>query len=87
LAFSLNQNYPNPFNGSSKFKFEIAKSGHVRITVYDSQGKEVKTIVNEFLNPGTYEYSFNGNTLSSGVYFYKLNADGYSQTRRMVMTK
>jgi len=87
LEFSLNQNYPNPFNGSSKFKFEIAKSGNVRITVYDSQGKEVKTIVNEFLNPGTYEYSFNGNTLSSGVYFYKLNADGYSQTRRMVLTK
>ena len=68
-TYSLSQNYPNPFNSSSKLKFEIAKLGDVKIIVYDVQGREVQTLVNERLNAGTYETRFDGSGLTSGVYF------------------
>jgi photosystem II stability/assembly factor-like uncharacterized protein len=86
-SYSLGQNYPNPFNSSSKFKFEISKLGKVKIVVYDIQGREVQTLVNERLNAGTYETTFDGSMLTSGVYFYKLNADGFAETRMMVLIK
>jgi hypothetical protein len=70
--YSLGQNYPNPFNSSSKFKFEIAKSGYVKIVVYDIAGNEIRTLVNQSLNPGMYETFFDGSQLSSGVYLYQL---------------
>ena len=86
-AYSLKQNYPNPFNSTSNLKFEISNLGNVKLVVYDIIGREVQTLVNERLKPGTYETSFDGSILNSGVYFYKLTVNGYSQTRRMVMTK
>ena len=85
--FGLYQNYPNPFNSSSKFKFEIAKSGDVRIIVYDITGKEIQTLINEELKPGVYNVTFDGSSLSSGIYFYKLITNGYTETRRMVLLK
>jgi hypothetical protein len=85
--YSLKQNYPNPFNPVTNFKFDIVNSGEVKIIVYDIMGREVQTLVNERLQPGKYEVSFDGSKFSSGVYFYKLEVNGYIQTRRMVMTK
>jgi photosystem II stability/assembly factor-like uncharacterized protein len=86
-SFSLHQNYPNPFNPSTKIKFDIPKGSQVRLKVYDLLGREVAELVNEKLNAGVYEYVWNGAGLPSGVYFYKLEAGGFLQTRRMVLVK
>jgi photosystem II stability/assembly factor-like uncharacterized protein len=92
--YSLSQNYPNPFNSSSKFKFQNSKLENVKISVYDVQGREVQTLVNERLQPGTYEATFNTEsatehrrTFGSGVYFYKLTTDGYTETKKMLLIK
>lgn len=86
-TYSLGQNYPNPFNSSSKFKFEISKLGSVKIVIYDIQGRDVQTLVNERLQPGTYETTFDGSMLTSGVYFYKLSAGDFTETKRMLLIK
>jgi len=85
--YLLHQNYPNPFNNSSQFKFDIIKSGFVKIVLYNILGQEVQTLVNERLQPGIYEATFNGSMLNSGVYFYKLITDGFTETKRMVLIK
>ncbi len=68
-AYSLGQNYPNPFNPVTKIKFDVARTGDVKIVVYDVMGRDVKTLVNESLKPGAYETSFDGSQLSSGFSF------------------
>lgn len=85
--FGLNQNYPNPFNPSTNVKFSIVNAGDVKLVVYDVRGREVQTLVNESLKPGTYEVSFDGSSLTSGVYFYRLITNGYTQARKMLMIK
>ena len=85
--FVFLQNYPNPFNPTTNIKFSIVNSGDVKLVVYDIQGREVQTLVNESLKPGTYESAFDGSALNSGVYFYKLTTDGYSETKKMLMIK
>ncbi|MBK8553307.1 MAG: T9SS type A sorting domain-containing protein [Ignavibacteria bacterium] len=86
-GYKLNQNYPNPFNPSTKLEFGISKLGFVSLKVYDILGKEIATLVNERLSPGTYRYDFDGSGLTSGNYFYILNADGYSETKKMLLLK
>ncbi|MCX6162114.1 MAG: T9SS type A sorting domain-containing protein, partial [Ignavibacteriae bacterium] len=86
-AFSLGQNYPNPFNPITNIKFNIAKSGNVRITVFDILGKEVAVLVNEKLNPGAYKVDFNGSNFSSGVYFYRLTAGNYAAVKKFILLK
>lgn len=75
-SYQLYQNYPNPFNPSTKIKFDVAEDrgqkSEVRLVVYDVLGREVATLVNQSLQPGTYEVEWNGSDFSSGVYFYKL---------------
>ncbi|MFA7359406.1 MAG: T9SS type A sorting domain-containing protein [Candidatus Kapaibacterium sp.] len=85
--YSLSQNYPNPFNPMTNVKFSIVKSGDVKMVVYDIQGREVRTLVNESLKPGTYEAAFDGSQLVSGVYFYKISAGDFSDTKKMVLIK
>ncbi len=85
--FKLEQNYPNPFNPITNVKFSIVKSGDVKLAVYDIQGREVQTLVNESLKPGTYEVSFDGSALNSGVYFYKLTSGNFSQTKKLLLVK
>jgi hypothetical protein len=85
--FSLRQNYPNPFNPTTNIKFNIAKSGVVKIVVYDVIGREVQTLVNERLQQGAYSTTFDGTTLNSGVYFYRLTTDKYSESRKMLLIK
>jgi hypothetical protein len=85
--FSLSQNYPNPFNPSTTIVFDIPKSSYTKLIVYDLLGREVVTLVDELLKAGSYKVNFNADRLSSGVYYYKLEANDFSQTRRMVVLK
>jgi photosystem II stability/assembly factor-like uncharacterized protein len=90
--FTLEQNYPNPFNPSTKIKFQIKDSKLVTLKIYDILGKEIATLVNEKLNAGSYEVpfsvsQFSGNTISSGVYFYKLITDEFTETKKMILLK
>lgn len=85
--FSLSQNYPNPFNPMTNIKFDIPKSVFVKLTVFDVLGREVQTLVNEQLSPGTYNYDFNASHLPSGIYYYKLESNEFIQTKKMVLIK
>ncbi len=85
--FSLQQNYPNPFNPKTKIKYEIAKSGFVNLKVFDVLGREIKTLVNENQNAGYYETDFDANNLNSGIYFYKLTTNNFSEMKKMILVK
>jgi len=85
--FELSQNYPNPFNPSTQINYSLPESGNVRLIIYDILGREVKTIVNEFQNAGSYSIDFNAGELSNGIYFYRLNAGGFSTTKKMILLK
>jgi hypothetical protein len=85
--FSLSQNYPNPFNPNTKIQFALPNSAFVKVIVYDALGKEVETIVNEQLNAGTFEAEWNAVNYPSGVYYYKLSAGDYSETKKMVLIR
>ena len=87
FKFTLNQNYPNPFNPSTVISYDLPVSGNVSVTIYDILGKEIKNLVNEFQNPGSYNVTFNAGGLSSGVYFYRLNTEGFTEIKRMVLIK
>jgi hypothetical protein len=86
-GFSLEQNYPNPFNPTTNFGFRIANFGFVSLKVFDVLGKEVATVVNENRETGNYKIAYDGSTLPSGVYFYRLTANGFSETKRMVLIR
>lgn len=86
-GFSLNQNYPNPFNPTTNINFSILVSGLVNLTVYDVNGREVQTLVNESLNSGTYESTFDAGQFSSGIYFYTLSTPSFSETKKMILQK
>ena len=85
--FYLCQNYPNPFNPSTKIEYSIPKTSFVTLKVYDILGREVATLVNEEKSGGKYEVEFNGNGLSSGIYFYKLQAGNYTSVKIMILIK
>jgi hypothetical protein len=90
--FSLSQNYPNPFNPSTNIKYQIAYKSYVILKVYDILGREIATLVNEEQKAGTYETQFSinqfsNNQIPSGVYFYKLFTDGFTETKKMLLIK
>jgi len=85
--FRLFQNYPNPFNGNSIIKYSIPKSSQVQIKVFDVLGSEIETLLNEEKPVGTYELNWNASNLPSGVYFYRLRAGDFVQTRKMILLK
>jgi Secretion system C-terminal sorting domain/Family of unknown function (DUF5689) len=86
--FSLSQNYPNPFNPSTDIRYSVKENSLVTIKVYNVLGKEVSTLVNETLAPGTYQANFTGSNLSSGVYFYTLFANGIRmESKKMLLNK
>lgn len=85
--FSLEQNYPNPFNPSTKIKFSVPIQSNVKLSIYDITGKEIAVLVNSPLRAGSYAYEFQGTDLASGVYFYRLSADEFHGTGRMVLIK
>ena len=85
LTFSLSQNYPNPFNPSTKISWQSPVGSHQTLKVYDVLGNEVATLVDEFREAGRYEIEFNASNLSSGIYFYKLQAENFVETKKMVL--
>lgn len=85
--YYLNQNYPNPFNPSTQIKFGIKESGYVTLKVYNILGNEIAVISSGFRSAGNHTVSFDASGLSSGVYFYRINANGYSEIRKMILEK
>ncbi len=85
--FILNQNYPNPFNPSTEISFRIPETGEVTLKIFDVLGNEMATLVNEVKLAGKYEIEFNGDSFSSGVYFYSLSAVNYFSTKKMILLK
>ena len=85
--YRLFQNYPNPFNPKSTIKMQIAQSSNVKLIVYDILGQELETLIDKQLNPGIHEVVFNGSYYSSGIYFYQLTTDGFTDTKSMVLLK
>lgn len=90
--FSLSQNYPNPFNPTTKIKFSIPlasvrRTDIVLLTIYDNLGREIAELVNQQLSPGTYEADFEGSKLSTGIYYYRLTAGDFTETKKMVLVK
>ncbi|MEP7146584.1 MAG: T9SS type A sorting domain-containing protein [bacterium] len=87
LNFSLSQNYPNPFNPKTKINYSLPIEGIVKITIYNSLGQTIKELVNEFKGIGSYTTEFNGSSLSSGIYYYKIETGNFSQVRKMILIK
>ncbi len=85
--FSLNQNYPNPFNPSTKIRYDLPRAGVMRLAVYDVMGREVELLVNERQAAGSYEAVWDGTRFASGVYFYRLTAEGFNETRKMILIR
>lgn len=85
--FSLQQNYPNPFNPATNINYQVSSIENVTLTVYNSLGQCVAILVDEQKSPGVYEIKFNGINLSSGVYFYRLTAGSFVQTKKMILLK
>lgn len=85
--FAISQNYPNPFNPSTTINYQLAEKCKVELKVYDIIGKEITTLVNDVQDAGYYKVNFNANDLASGIYFYKIQAGRFSQTKRMVLVK
>lgn len=85
--YFLYQNYPNPFNPNTTIRFQIKESKYTTLKLYNLLGKEVAVLVNKKLDAGSYEVQFNGSALASGVYFYRLVTENYSDTKRMVLVK
>ncbi len=86
-AFALEQNYPNPFNPSTMISYQLPASSNVSLKVFDMLGKEVATLVNARQEAGAYTVNFNANQLSSGVYFYRLQAGNFVATKKMMLVK
>jgi hypothetical protein len=86
-GFQLGQNYPNPFNPSTSINYSLAKTGNVKLTVYNSIGSKVATLVNEYKPAGNYSVEFNGSNLASGIYLYRLEAGVYSAVKKFILMK
>jgi hypothetical protein len=85
--FKLYENYPNPFNPTTSIKYDIANNSFVKLTIYDVTGKEVETLVNSNLQPGSYEATWSGSNYASGVYFARIEAGSYKHIIKMLMVK
>jgi hypothetical protein len=86
-GFSLSQNYPNPFNPVTNIEFSIPKSSYVKLVIYDITGREVETLVKQNLTAGTYKVDWDASKYPSGIYFYKINANGFTAVKKMILVK
>jgi len=85
--FELSQNYPNPFNPSTTISFNLPKSGVVKLRVYNLMGEEVKTLVEGYREAGIYKVNFNAEELASGMYLYRLDTNGFTETKKLLFMK
>jgi flagellar hook assembly protein FlgD len=91
-AYALSQNYPNPFNPKTTISFTLPQSGRTRLAIYDVAGRLVRTLEDRVLEPGSYDYTWNGQdgrgrTVAAGTYFYRVQSDRFTQTKTMVLVK
>jgi hypothetical protein len=86
-VYLLEQNYPNPFNPTTSISYSIPKAGNVKLTVFDVLGRDVAVLVNEFKTAGSYSLEFNASELSSGVYFYRIEAGDFKDVKKMTLVK
>ncbi len=86
-SFALYQNYPNPFNPTTTIEYDIAKRSNVSVIIYDVLGREVTKLVNQVMNPGRYKAVFNASDLPSGVYFYRITAGSFVETKKLILIK
>jgi hypothetical protein len=86
-AYVLDQNYPNPFNPSTQIRYGLPKAGQVSLKIYDLTGREIATLVDQFQPAGQFTVTFDGKGLTTGVYFYRLSTESYSEVRRMLFVK
>jgi photosystem II stability/assembly factor-like uncharacterized protein len=86
-TYALKQNYPNPFNPVTKIRFHIPETGYVKLTVFDALGQETETLLNEQLQRGVYNVDWNAYIYPSGIYFYKIESNSFSETKKMVLIK
>lgn len=86
-SFKLAQNYPNPFNPSTTIDFKVPRLSHVKLVVYDVLGRKVETLVDTEMGPGEYSIQFDASNLASGVYFYRLMADNFLETKKLMLIK
>lgn len=86
-SFSLSQNFPNPFNPSTTIRFELPKASYIKLKVYNLLGEEVEILVDEFRSPGIYEIKWAPEGLSNGLYFYQIKANGFVESRKLLMVK
>jgi len=86
-SYNLSQNFPNPFNPSTRISYNVGDPGLVQLKIFNILGVEVATLVNEQQYSGNYEVDFNASRLSSGVYFYSLSVNNFTQTRKMILEK
>ncbi len=87
LEFSLEQNYPNPFNPSTTINFTLPQTSKIKLTIFNQLGEEVRTLLNEEKLAGKYAVKFNGDGLPSGVYFYTLNTESFTATKKFILLK
>jgi hypothetical protein len=87
VKYGLTQNYPNPFNPSTSISYALPKDGFVSLKIYDVLGREIKTLVNELKKANIYTVDFEATDLSSGIYYYKIDVDGYSNVKKMMYLK
>lgn len=85
--FNLKQNYPNPFNPNTTISYSVPIQTNVNISVFDITGKEIAILVNEVKNPGNYDVNFSAKNLPSGIYYYKITTNEYTETKKMVLLK
>jgi hypothetical protein len=87
VSYGLEQNYPNPFNPSTEIRFSIAEEQQATLAVYDIQGREVASLIDSRLQPGTYSAVWNAQNMPSGVYFYRLKAGQFTETKKLLLQK
>ncbi len=86
-SYFLGNNYPNPFNPSTNIKFGITSSSYVKLTVYNSIGSEIENLVSQYLPSGAYQIKWNAQNFSSGMYYYKIETPGFTETKKMLLIK
>ena len=86
-SYTLSQNFPNPFNPTTTIQYSIPMTSNVRIDIYDILGRKVETLVNEEQTAGAHQVAWDANDITSGIYFYKIDAGGFTETKKMVLLK
>jgi hypothetical protein len=86
-TYALHQNYPNPFNPVTTIRYDIVDKTHVELSIYNTLGQKVVTLVNKQQNPGRYNYRWNAGSHASGVYFYVIRSEHFTKTRKLILLK